>query len=179
MNITNSARLSYRLMDEHDAQLLFELDQDPAVMKYINGGIPNSMEDIENIFIPRLNAFSNPSQGWGLWQVNVLDTQQFIGWVLVRPMGFFNGERDDSDLELGWRFKQCTWGKGYATEAASHIAQALSTNPATASFSATALADNLASISIMKKLGMSFIKEYIHRDPLGDMEAVLYRKNLD
>ncbi|NOU51532.1 GNAT family N-acetyltransferase [Pseudoalteromonas sp. JBTF-M23] len=178
MTLANSERLSYRLMDENDAHLLFELDQDPAVMKYINGGTPNTMDDICNTFIPRLKAFTNAEQGWGLWQVNITETEQFIGWILVRPMGFFNNERDDSDLELGWRFKQCTWGKGYASEAANHIAHTLTSNPTTLSFSATALPDNLASIAIMKKLGMSFIKEYIHKDPLGDCKAVLYRKNL-
>ncbi|MBD1584194.1 GNAT family N-acetyltransferase [Pseudoalteromonas sp. S16_S37] len=178
MTIANSERLSYRLMNENDAHLLFELDQDPAVMKYINGGVPNTMDDINNTFIPRLKAFTNVQQGWGLWQVNIAETGQFIGWILVRPMGFFNNERVDSDLELGWRFKQCTWGKGYASEAANHIAHTLASNLAIHSFSATALPDNLASIAIMKKLGMCFVKEYIHKDPLGDCKAVLYRKNL-
>ncbi|BBN82612.1 GNAT family acetyltransferase [Pseudoalteromonas sp. A25] len=178
MTITDSQRLTYRLMDENDAHLLFELDQDPAVMKYINGGRPNSMDDINDTFIPRLKAFTNLAQGWGLWQVNITETNQFIGWILVRPMGFFNNERNDSDLELGWRFKQCTWGKGYASEAAEHIAQALAVNPTTHHFSAIALPDNVGSIAIMKKLGMSFVKEYIHKDPLGDSKVVLYRTDI-
>jgi RimJ/RimL family protein N-acetyltransferase len=33
---------------------------------------------------------------------------------------------------------------------------------------------NAASINIMKKLGMSYIKTDIHRDPLGDEEVVYY-----
>lgn len=165
-------------MSEKDAQLLFELDQDPAVMKYINGAKPTSMHDINNVFIPRLNSYTSQVDGWGLWQVNITETKQFIGWILVRPMGFFNNERNDKDLELGWRFKQSTWGKGYASEAAIHIADTLSDNQNIEAFSAIAAIDNLASIGIMKKLGMRSIKEYTHRDPLGDMEAVLYRKNL-
>ena len=34
MNINNSARLSYRLMTADDAELLYQLDQDPEVMRF-------------------------------------------------------------------------------------------------------------------------------------------------
>ena len=174
MNITDSSRLSYRLMTENDAQLLYELDQDPAVMKFINGGKPSSMDTITNSFIPRLKAFSNPDKGWGLWQVNTLDENSFIGWILVRPMHFFSDERNDEDLELGWRFKQMSWGKGYATEAAKHIALKLQQQNTYKAFSAIALENNHSSIGIMHKLGMKYLKHYVHKDPLGDLDVVLY-----
>jgi hypothetical protein len=80
MDIKNSARLSYRLLTANDAQLLFELDQDPAVMKYINGGKVHSIEYIKDIYLPRLNKFTNPTQGWGLWGVFMTESKQFIGW---------------------------------------------------------------------------------------------------
>lgn len=178
MNINNSRRLSYRLMNENDAELLFELDQDPAVMRYLTHGKPNSMEVIKNIFIPRLQQFTNIKKGWGLWQVNTLENNQFIGWILVRPMAFFTEQRNDNDLELGWRFKQISWGKGYATEAAQHIANTLATDNAYTAFSAEALEGNLGSINIMKKLGMHYVKHFIHQDEQGQHSAVLYSKEL-
>ena len=52
MKIANSQRLSYRLMNAGDSTPLFELDQDPAVMHFINGGVPSSMEQINDVFIP-------------------------------------------------------------------------------------------------------------------------------
>jgi RimJ/RimL family protein N-acetyltransferase len=165
-------------MNENDAELLFELDQDPAVMRYLTHGKPNSMEVIKNTFIPRLQQFTNIKKGWGLWQVNTLENNQFIGWILVRPMAFFTEQRNDNDLELGWRFKQSSWGKGYATEAAQHIANILGTDKEYTAFSAQALEGNLGSINIMKKLGMSYIKHFIHYDEQGEHKAVLYSKVL-
>ena len=47
MKINNSARLSYALITEDDAELLYQLDQDPEVMRYINGGKISSMTDIQ------------------------------------------------------------------------------------------------------------------------------------
>ncbi len=44
--------------------------------------------------------------------------------------------------------------------------------------SAVAIEENLASIAIMKKLGMTFQHKSIHRDPLGDTEAVFYQKEV-
>lgn len=179
MGIQHSERLSYRLMDENDGELLFELDQDPAVMQYITHGKTTSREEIKNTFIPRMLSYRNPQKGWGLWQVNVQNDDSFIGWILVRPMHFFSDNRDDQDIELGWRFKQAAWGKGYATEAARHIADAIVGHDVSIrSISAIAMEENQGSINIMHKLGMSFVKKDLHKDPLGDMDVVYYRRML-
>ncbi|MDN3637650.1 GNAT family N-acetyltransferase [Simiduia curdlanivorans] len=176
--IAASARLSYSLMDADDAELLFELDQDPEVMKYINGGKPNSRETINRVMVPRMQSYRNPEKGWGLWKVCVTETDQFIGWVLVRPKGFFTDEPEWDNLELGWRFLRASWGKGYCTEAALQLANALSEQPSVKVLSALALPDNAGSISVMKKLGMIYVKTDLHRDPLGDQQVVFYQRQL-
>lgn len=176
MLVPNSSRLHYQFIDETDKDFLFQLDQDPEVMKYLNGGKPTSKQTIENTFIPRLYAYRNSDKGWGLWKVTITEHQQDIGWILARPMAFFSENPIFDDIELGWRFMQSSWGKGYATEAAKHIQVILSQQPENKYFSATALLSNTGSISIMKKLGMKYINSYIHSDnELGEIEAVLYR----
>ena len=47
VTVSNSTRLTFRLMGQDDAQALWELDQDPEVMRFINGGEPHSMKLIE------------------------------------------------------------------------------------------------------------------------------------
>jgi len=85
---------------------------------------------------------------------------------------------------LGWRFQQAAWGKGYATEAAkagisSFIRSIDFNNQQTKKlFSALAVPENLASIKIMKKLGMTYVKTALHLDPLGDEVAVYYQLEL-
>lgn len=176
MDIKNSARLSYQPVDKNGHEFLFQLDQDPEVMRFINGGEMTSKEDIINLSIPRLYKYKNTEKGWGLWKVTVLATQQEIGWILVRPMDFFSAEPIWHDIELGWRFMRSTWGKGYATEAAIHIQQALAKRSENKVFSAVAMPENTGSIAVMKKMGMEYIKTYIHKDSqLGDTAAVLYR----
>jgi len=59
MNIVPSARLSYKLMTNEDGELLFQLDQDRDVMRFINGGKLTSMDEINDVFIPRMESYSN------------------------------------------------------------------------------------------------------------------------
>jgi len=174
MHIKKSSRLSYQLMDKNDAHLLFELDQDPNVMHYINGGKPTTQKEIEEIYIPRMLSYTNSNKGWGIWKANLKENDEFIGWILVRPMEFFSDKPQLENLELGWRFMHKSWGKGYATEAASAIMNALISNKSATELSAIAVSENLASIAIMKKLGMEFIKKDMHKDPLGDMLVEYY-----
>lgn len=175
MNISPSSRLNFRLMDRNDADLFYELDQDPEVMKYINGGNLTTPDEIKNIFIPRLEKYRDKEKGFGLWQVNVKDENKFIGWILVRPMKFFSDSPEMNNIEIGWRFKKMAWGKGYATEAAKQVINALSVNPSFAKFSAIALPENRGSIRIMEKLGMQYARTEVEDVPaLGKVDVVCY-----
>jgi RimJ/RimL family protein N-acetyltransferase len=175
MNLTDTNRLSFRLLTAEDASLIFELDQDPEVMRYLTAGKLTSRADVSDFFIPRMEAYRDEEKGWGLWGVFLKNSPEFIGWVLVRPMEFFSDKPEFDNLELGWRFKQSCWGKGFATEAAQHIKDMLNEDSAVNAFSATAIADNMGSISVMKKLGMNHVKNYLHHQETGDIEAVYYQ----
>ncbi len=174
MIVKDTERLSFDLMGADDAQLLFELDQDVEVMRYINGGKMTTMQDVHDVFIPRMAKYTDASKGWGLWKVCLRKNQEFIGWVLVRPMDFFSEQPQWDNLELGWRFKRSSWGQGYATEAAERIKSTLIETQDIKKLSAIAMPDNKASINIMKKLGMQYLKTDLHKDPLGDEVVVYY-----
>ncbi len=174
MEITDSSRLCYELMTAKDAGLMFQLDQDPEVMRYVTAGKLTTREEIAEVYIPRMGSYTNPEKGWGLWKVSLIQDKLFIGWILVRPVNFFSTNPDLENLELGWRFARKSWGKGYATEAAISVRQALIEAGDCTQLSALAVEDNRASINIMLKLGMAYIKTDIHRDPLGNNEEVVY-----
>jgi RimJ/RimL family protein N-acetyltransferase len=180
MKIANSLRLAFEMIGHDDAELLFELDQDPEVMRYINGGKPTTMEELQTVILPRLDAYFNPEKGWGLWKVTTLASETdlastFIGWILVRPMDFFSEAPKYHDIELGWRFKRCSWGKGYATEAAKAIAEHIAKQASVTYLSAVADKDNLGSINIMKKLGMAFTKTDDYSTPNGAVIVSYYQ----
>lgn len=178
MKVTNSRRLTYRLMDQRDKQLLFDLDQDPEVMRFINGGKVSSIAHVREVLIPRMLAYRNPQKGWGLWKIAKIDDGQYLGWVLVRPVNFFGQGKDENNLELGWRFFRNTWGNGYATEAAEQIKLAIKNQRVANKISAIAVTENKASIGVMKKLGMTFVKRYLHKDPLFEEEVDYYELEL-
>ncbi|WP_286234470.1 GNAT family N-acetyltransferase [Thalassotalea sediminis] len=177
MDIKHSKRLSFRLMDENDSELLWLLDQDPQVMRYITGGKISTLAKIKHTFIPRMNAYRNAEKGFGLWQVNNIDNDEYLGWILIRPMHFFSAAPEFDNLEIGWRFFRNIWGKGYATEAAQHVMQSLHLQLGYNTFSAIADENNLASINVMKKLGMHYIKTYHHKDQLINCQVAYYQVN--
>ena len=178
VTIADSERLNFRLMGQDDAQGLWELDQDPEVMHFINGGKTNSMETIIDVCLPRMKAYTDKSKGWGIWQVSNKETLEYLGWVLVRPMDFFTDKPNFKDLELGWRFFKKVWGKGYATEAAIAIKDAITSQTDVQYVSALAIEENIGSVSVMKKMGMDFIRTYAHKDPIGDFIAVHYQMSV-
>lgn len=162
-------------MGQDDAQALWLLDQDPEVMHFLNGGKPNSMDDINTVFLPRMAKYTNKDKGWGIWQVSNKITNEYLGWVLARPMEFFTDKANTDDIELGWRFFKKSWGNGYATEAAIAIKDALIAHGSISFVSALAVEENIASTQVMKKIGMSLLRKYRHEDPLGDFDAVHYQ----
>jgi RimJ/RimL family protein N-acetyltransferase len=179
ISIAKSQRLKYALIQDDEAELLYELERDPEVMHFINGGEAATIEEVIKNSIPRLKAYRNPEKGWGLWKVVLHSSDEYLGWVLIRPENYFNQHStDENNLEIGWRFKKSSWGHGYATEAAQAIMEAISQQTEVNQFHAIADKANAASIKIMTKLGMRFKKEYLNQDVLGDTLAVYYEKSI-
>lgn len=176
LTIPPSSRLCFRLMSLQDADLLFEVDQDETVMRFINGGICTSRQTIEQVMLPRMAKYRDPVKGFGIWQVRRQVDNVFLGWVLIRPVGFNTANPSEQDVEIGWRFKRAFWGRGFASEAALSIAKAVLANHLEVlTLSAIAMPENSGSIGVMQKLGMRFIKRFIHQDAIGDVDAVLYQ----
>jgi len=93
-------------MTRDDAEVMFQIDQDPEVMRYINGGKMTTREDVQNIYIPRMESYANAEAGWGLWKISILENYEFknsevIGLILVRPMAFFTDSPEYKNIELG------------------------------------------------------------------------------
>ncbi|WP_041411484.1 GNAT family N-acetyltransferase [Shewanella pealeana] len=188
MTTLKTDRLVISPMTLDDAELLFELDQDPMVMRYISCGRKTTRDEIDNVFLPRLAKYLNLEKGWGIWKVFVYSVENsqhaieddlFVGWILIRPMNYFTEKPEFNNLEIGWRFKQSAWGKGIATESARVVVDHLVNTQVDIKYlSAIADEQNLASINIMKKLGMKFIKKISHPDVADDVEVVLYSRTL-
>lgn len=174
--IANSERLSFRLVAPQDADLLHQVDQDEEVMHYINGGCCSSMQTITEVMIPRMMLYRDPELGFGIWQIKRISDQNFLGWVLIRPLNFNTASPSLDSLEIGWRLMRPYWNQGYASEAALAIARAvLADKPQRTYLTAIAMPENIGSIRVMKKLGMQFNKRFLHRDALGEVDAVLYQ----
>lgn len=176
---SDSDRLSFRQASDNDEEELWSLDQDPRVMRFITGGRLTTREEIRTFALPRIARYTDRQRGWGIQLVRIRGTGEAIGWILVRPMGFFDGTRDDSNPELGWRLKFDAWGCGFGTEAARHVMQSLERTGLYRKFSAMADPENHASINIMKKLGMTPVGRTSVPYPADDLHCVVYERHSD
>ncbi len=103
-------RLALRLFTAEDADLLIELDSDPAVMRYL-GGEPTPPEVVRERYLPNILAgYRRWGGDLGLFAAEEKDSGTFVGWFILRPE--MDGPLDE--VELGYRLRQAAWGQGYA-----------------------------------------------------------------
>jgi RimJ/RimL family protein N-acetyltransferase len=150
---------------EADAQLLFELDSDPEVMRYIG---PYRMPTVE-AYRERLQTYwlpyytAHPTRGF--WAVIEKGADRFAGWCFIRPATDYKfaaeaGWTRPTDLELGYRLRRAAWGRGLATEASRALVAFALADTAVTSVVAAALVSNRASTRVMEKVGLSRIREF-------------------
>jgi len=105
-------RLVLRRFTESDVDNLVDLDGDPEVMRFVNGGKPRSRDVIRNETLPRFLHAYERFEGFGVWAAIERWTREFVGWFEFYP-------REDTgpdEVELGYRLRRSAWGKGYAAE---------------------------------------------------------------
>ena len=107
-------RLDFRELVATDAAELWQLDQDPGVMRYINGGKRSTRAQIaaRMKLIPRVYRLY---PGLGTWRASRRDTGAFIGWFTLKYIP------DTVEVEVGYRLLRKAWGQGFATEGAREL----------------------------------------------------------
>jgi len=171
-------RLVLRRFTEDDVENLVELDGDPDVMRFINGGRPTTREEIESEELPAFLSYYERFAGYGFWAAVEKSTAQFVGWFHFRPP---DAARPD-DVELGYRLRKSVWGKGYATEGSRALIEKGFAETSAQRVFASTMVVNVASRRVMEKAGLRFVRtfhqpwpDYIEGEEQGDVEYALLR----
>jgi RimJ/RimL family protein N-acetyltransferase len=164
-----SARLVLRRFTAHDADLLVELDSDPAVMRYLTGGEPTCPPDVvrDEVIPSVLRAYDRWDGRFGLFAAYEKESAAFIGWFALRPEP--TGPRDE--VELGYRLRQQAWGKGYATEGSRALVDKAFTELDVTTVWGETMAANVGSQKVMEKVGMSLVASVPTPDDMQGVEG--------
>jgi RimJ/RimL family protein N-acetyltransferase len=169
-------RLLLRRFTESDVANLHDLDGDPEVMRFVNGGKPVSRDVIREETLPRFLRAYERFEGFGVWAVIERSTGEFAGWFEFYPRKHGSPE----EVELGYRLRRSAWGKGYATEGSRAVIRKGFTELGVHRVVAETMAVNTASRRVMEKAGLKFVRtfhqdwpERIEGDEYGDVEYAL------
>jgi ribosomal-protein-alanine N-acetyltransferase len=155
--IIETDRLLLREILPTDEMALFLLDRNPNVHRYLgNKPISTVQESKKHIDHIRNQYIQN---GIGRFAVVLKETDEVIGWSGIK----FITEPENNHVdfyEIGYRFIEEYWGKGYAYESAKAWVDYGFDQMKIKKIYASANKENLGSIKILKKIGMIPISEF-------------------
>ncbi|HEX6892555.1 MAG TPA: GNAT family N-acetyltransferase [Chryseolinea sp.] len=136
---------------EEDAIGMYELNNDPDVIRY-TGDDPFASVESALDFIRKYHAYEET--GCGRLTVLLKGSMEYAGWCGLKY--------DPASLEtdLGFRLVKQFWNKGYATEASLRCLEFGFMELKLDKIIGRAMQENKASINVLKKVGMTFEKEF-------------------
>jgi len=165
MTILMTQRLRLEPITEAHYERMRELNTDPEVMIYLNGGQPES-EEVTRAALKRITT-RWAEWGYSWWMLLERDDGRMIGMACLQHL---DGDRSKPH-EIGWRLARAGWGQGYASEAAQAIVAHAFEVVGAPEVVAVADPANAASIKVMTRLGMQYAGQERHYD----MDCVVYR----
>lgn len=171
-------RLTLRQFTEDDVDDLVELDSDPDVMHFINGGRPTPRSEIESDVLPAFLGYYERFAGYGFWAAIEKSSGRFVGWFHFRPAA----DAPPGEIELGYRLVKSAWGKGYATEGSRALIDKGFAELGVQRVVAFTMAVNVGSRRVMEKAGLRLVRtfhqpwpDHIEGEEEGDVEYALVR----
>lgn len=150
--IFGTERLVLREMTEEDAPQLLALHRNPNVMRFIPGEPPlRTVEDA--IALMRDNVFLQYARGVGRWACIEKASGAYVGWSGVKYIA------EDDEYDVGYRFHEEYWGKGFATESARGVCDFARARLAGERVVGKAMHGNVASRRVLEKAGMEYEKD--------------------
>lgn len=154
-----TSRLLLRRWRSDDVEPFAAMCSDPEVMRYIGSGDTRTREQAAAAIAAFESAWE--AKGFGLFAVELLGSNRLIGFTGLTEPAFL--PEIMPAVEIGWRFKRQSWGKGYATEAARAVLRFGLGEAGISQIVSIHQVGNDASARIMQKLAMRFDRETIDR----------------
>ena len=166
-------RMHLKRFNKNHGNLIYQLDSDPDVMKYITLGIPRTKIEAQQYLITRIMKSYKKGDAFGIFAAYLNSTNEYIGWFL------FELDKEFSNaIEIGWRLKKEFWGNGYATEMAMYLVEKAKSMHK--DVVARTMIENKASIRVMEKAGLKFVEEFWgDYNPHSGNPDVLYKNPLN
>lgn len=168
-----TTRMLLRPVAPGDRDDLFALEQDPDVMRFLNGGKPTPADGID----PAADFLMPRGGEAGIWTAVEKSSGAFVGWFSLYDSG-------TGVAELGYRLKRTMWGRGYGTEGARTLVGFGFSQLGLARIVANTMAVNAASRRVMENAGLAYVRtSYVDwPDPLpgaehGDVEYAITRES--
>ena len=162
MKPIESARLVLREWNQADAPWLYDLNSDPDVIEFTGDAGFESVEAAKRL----IQHYSNYQRdSFGRWMVTLKDGT---------PVGWCGLKKNPWGIDLGFRFFQAHWNKGYATEAAQATLEWAKAH-GLKRLVGRALTGNPASIRVLEKLGFTAFDE----QPIEEFASGQYMRDED
>ena len=148
-----SSRIGFRMLEEDDFQNLVKLDMDPEVRAFFPGGV-STPEQLREKITRSCDSFLK--DGYGEFSMTELKSNRFIGRA-----GF--AALEDGEIEVGYLLLKEYWGQGLASEALVALLDWAGKSLTVPRILAYAPVGHQASLGVMRKAGMRYLKTEIAR----------------
>ena len=164
--ILETERTYLRQFILEDATAFYNLNLDPDVIRY-TGDPPFESVEAARVFIENYDQYDKI--GYGRWAVCLKDSSEFIGFCGLKY------HQDEDITEVGFRFFKSYWNQGFATETALACIKHGFESLRLREIFAHADRENLASIRVLEKCGLKFVKPIVY----DGHDAFLYKITID
>ena len=161
--ILETPRLLLRKKVVEDAPFFFELNSNILVTQYTGDGPFENLKAAEDIVKYVIGQYEQ--NGYGRWMVIEKETNKPIGWCGLKY------HSDTKETDIGYRFLQSAWGKGFATESAKACLDYGFKHFNLNQIIGNAMKANSASINVFKKLAMTYLNDTL----IVDVPSVIYQ----
>jgi RimJ/RimL family protein N-acetyltransferase len=143
-------RLRLRNWRAGDDALLHQHCNTPSVMRWLGGVKPR---EVMTIIVERFQQWQ-ALHGHSFWAVERREDNAFLGFCGLK-IGDDPGSPVEGEVEIGWRFREDVWGRGYAKEAAIASLDFAFDRTQAEQVVALTVAGNSPSWGLMERLGMT------------------------
>jgi len=153
-----TARLSLLPWDESDLANFRQLATDAEVLRYINGGVPWTDEQMLEFVTRQMRHFRE--RGYCMWKLQQRTGSVFLGFCGLQPAVV----DETTEIEIGWWLKPEFWRQGFITEAANAVQRDAFDRIGLTRLIAIIRPANSRSIAVAERLGMRYERHAIYRD---------------